>query len=306
MNTPRLCDLRTVSPALRSSPRGIHRFGPVERSRSVCNHSGYNLALRRQQHRHGRLQPGLGGCHGHHPERAHVSRLRFPGQPLHLRHAEQLRAQGGHQRRTSPRWPDCAINGNATDTCNTASQPGPDPAQGLLAPTGLAIDSSNTLYIADSQHNCVRSLASGAVDSFAKPALTTVAGTCTSVQTGSDTPVPDRPGGGQRLQPLHLHRGFALASPSTRWCATCPPTRRRPSAPLPASSRPMQPTPSARESPAQTPNSTAPPALPSTRTATSSSPIQTTTACARSLEWRLCRRRLGSASTTAPAVRPRP
>jgi sugar lactone lactonase YvrE len=76
------------------------------------------------------------------------------------------------------------------DTCNTASNPGPNPAEGLLAPTGLAIDSNNTLYIADSQHNCVRSLASGAVDSFAANALTTVAGTCTIVNTNSDTPVP--------------------------------------------------------------------------------------------------------------------
>jgi sugar lactone lactonase YvrE len=76
------------------------------------------------------------------------------------------------------------------DTCSTASNPGPSPAEGLLAPTGLAIDSSNTLYIADSQHNCVRSLASGAVDSFAANALTTVAGTCTIVNTSSDTPVP--------------------------------------------------------------------------------------------------------------------
>jgi sugar lactone lactonase YvrE len=83
------------------------------------------------------------------------------------------------------------VSGNASDTCNTASIPGPDPTQGLLAPTGLAIDSSNTLYIADSQHNCVRSLASGVVDNFAHPALTTVAGTCTFVNTSSVTPVPD-------------------------------------------------------------------------------------------------------------------
>jgi sugar lactone lactonase YvrE len=76
------------------------------------------------------------------------------------------------------------------DTCNPASNPGPNPAEGLLAPTGLAVDSSNTLYIADSQHNCVRSLPSGVVDSFAANALTTVAGTCTIVTTNSDTPVP--------------------------------------------------------------------------------------------------------------------
>ncbi len=77
------------------------------------------------------------------------------------------------------------------DTCNTSSNPAPIAAEGLLQPTGLAIDSNNTLYIADSQHNCVRSLASGVVDNFAHPALTPVAGTCSSVHTGSNTPLPD-------------------------------------------------------------------------------------------------------------------
>ena len=77
------------------------------------------------------------------------------------------------------------------DTCNTSSNPAPTAAEGLLQPTGLAIDSNNTLYIADSQHNCVRSLASGVVDNFAHPALTPVAGTCSSVHTGSNTPLPD-------------------------------------------------------------------------------------------------------------------
>ena len=83
------------------------------------------------------------------------------------------------------------VSGNASDTCNTSTNTAPTPVQGLLQPTGLAIDSSNTLYIADSQHNCVRSLASGVVDNFAHPALTTVAGTCSSVHTGSNTPLPD-------------------------------------------------------------------------------------------------------------------
>jgi hypothetical protein len=76
------------------------------------------------------------------------------------------------------------------DTCNTLTDATPTAAQGLLRPTGLAIDSSNTLYIADSLHHCVRSLASGVVDSFAANALTTVAGTCSSVDTASVTPVP--------------------------------------------------------------------------------------------------------------------
>src|SRR5664279_5729906 len=82
------------------------------------------------------------------------------------------------------------VNGGA-DTCNPATGTASDPSQGLLAPTGLAVDSNNTLYIADSQHNCVRSLSSGTVDSFASPALTTVAGTCTILNTNSNTPVPD-------------------------------------------------------------------------------------------------------------------
>jgi hypothetical protein len=82
------------------------------------------------------------------------------------------------------------VNGGP-DTCNTSGNPTPTAAQGLLKPTGLAVDGSNALYIADSQHNCVRSLAAGTVDSFAVNALTTVAGTCQNVDTASVTPVPN-------------------------------------------------------------------------------------------------------------------
>lgn len=82
------------------------------------------------------------------------------------------------------------VNGGP-DTCNTSLNPTPAPAEGLYKPTGLAIDSAGTLYISDSLHNCVRSLASGAVDSFAANALSTVAGTCTATDTSSVTPVPD-------------------------------------------------------------------------------------------------------------------
>ena len=82
------------------------------------------------------------------------------------------------------------VNGGP-DTCNAALNPTPSAAQGLLAPTGLALDSAGTLYIADSLHHCVRSLATGAVDSFAANALVTVAGTCTSTDTASVTPVPN-------------------------------------------------------------------------------------------------------------------
>lgn len=80
------------------------------------------------------------------------------------------------------------VNGGP-DTCNAIANP--TPVQGLSRPTGLAIDASGTLYISDSLHNCVRSLASGAVDSFAANVLTTVAGTCTATDTASVTPAPN-------------------------------------------------------------------------------------------------------------------
>ncbi|HWW98633.1 MAG TPA: hypothetical protein VNY74_13090, partial [Edaphobacter sp.] len=44
-----------------------------------------------------------------------------------------------------------AVSGQG-DTCSTASNPTPNPAQGLYQPTGLAVDNSNNLYIADSKH----------------------------------------------------------------------------------------------------------------------------------------------------------
>jgi hypothetical protein len=78
-----------------------------------------------------------------------------------------------------------AVSGQG-DTCNTSSNATPTPSQGLYQPTGLAIDSSNNLYIADSKHNCVRMLANGA---SGVTALTTVSGTCGS--TASTTPSPN-------------------------------------------------------------------------------------------------------------------
>src|SRR5712664_3848023 len=78
-----------------------------------------------------------------------------------------------------------AVSGQG-DTCSTASNPAPTPSQGLYQPTGLAVDSSNNLYIADSKHNCVRMLANGA---SGVASLTTVAGTCGSA--ASSTPNPN-------------------------------------------------------------------------------------------------------------------
>ena len=80
-----------------------------------------------------------------------------------------------------------AVSGQG-DTCNTASNATPTAAQGLYRPTGLAIDANNRLYIADSMHHCVRSLAAGATG---VASMTTVAGTCGSVSTASVTPMPN-------------------------------------------------------------------------------------------------------------------
>ena len=80
--------------------------------------------------------------------------------------------------------------GGQSDTCNTAlnATPPPTATQGLYQPTGLVIDSTNRLYIADSGHNCVRALVSG---DTGVANLTTVAGTCGSVPTASVTPAPN-------------------------------------------------------------------------------------------------------------------
>jgi len=78
-----------------------------------------------------------------------------------------------------------AVSGKG-DTCSTSSNNTPTPSQGLYQPTGLAVDGSNNLYIADSKHNCVRMLANGA---SGVAALTTVAGTCGSA--ASTTPSPN-------------------------------------------------------------------------------------------------------------------
>lgn len=77
------------------------------------------------------------------------------------------------------------VSSSSGDTCNTAGNPTPNSTQGLFQPAGLAIDSSNNLYIADSMHNCIRKLPSGKTG---VANLTTVAGTCDS--TNSATPHP--------------------------------------------------------------------------------------------------------------------
>jgi hypothetical protein len=80
-----------------------------------------------------------------------------------------------------------AVSGQG-DTCNTSANPTPTAAQGLYRPTGLAIDSANRLYIADSMHHCIRALANGDTGTAN---LTTVAGTCGTAPTASVTPMPN-------------------------------------------------------------------------------------------------------------------
>jgi sugar lactone lactonase YvrE len=121
------------------------------------------------------------------------------------------------------------VNGGP-DTCNTADGIALDPVAGLEDPLGLAIDSNNTLYIVDGQHNCVRSLAYNTVDSNASPALTTVAGTC-GEYSSSATPSPIGlavdsnsnlyislavTGGGNELDQVVLHRS---SDAPTKVCA---------------------------------------------------------------------------------------
>ncbi len=69
------------------------------------------------------------------------------------------------------------------DTCNATLNSTPTAAQGLIAPAGLAVDSSGSLYIADSGHNCIRKLPAGAagtsslvpvLDSCSNTALTSI------------------------------------------------------------------------------------------------------------------------------------
>ena len=74
------------------------------------------------------------------------------------------------------------------DTCDSLTNPTPNAAQGLYHPTGLAIDSTNRLYIADSMHHCVRALPSGATG---VASLVTIAGTCGTSSTASVTPSPN-------------------------------------------------------------------------------------------------------------------
>src|ERR1700733_3810988 len=77
-----------------------------------------------------------------------------------------------------------AVSGKG-DTCSTATNSTPTPSQGLYQPTGLAVDNSNNLYIADSSHNCVRKLPFGA---SGVASLITVAGTCGSGASATPNP----------------------------------------------------------------------------------------------------------------------
>jgi hypothetical protein len=85
------------------------------------------------------------------------------------------------------------VSSGTGDTCNAATNPTPTAAQGLYLPGGIVIDSNDSLYIADTGHNCVRMLPSHTTGTAN---LVTVAGTCTAANAagattpGSSTPQP--------------------------------------------------------------------------------------------------------------------
>ena len=79
------------------------------------------------------------------------------------------------------------LSTSAADTCNSASNASPSPAQGLLSPSAVAADAVGNVYIADTGHNCVRELPTGRTG---VATLTTVAGTCGATNAASTTPVP--------------------------------------------------------------------------------------------------------------------
>ena len=73
------------------------------------------------------------------------------------------------------------------DTCDSSLNPNPTSVQGLLKPQGVAMDVNGNLYVADTGHNCVRMLGSGAT-SVAN--MVTVAGICDQPTASAITPVP--------------------------------------------------------------------------------------------------------------------
>jgi sugar lactone lactonase YvrE len=78
------------------------------------------------------------------------------------------------------------------DTCNTTGVTNITPTQGLIAPTGLALDPAGDLFIADSGHNCVRELLANTTGS---KSLQTVVDTCNNyppvgLSTNSVSPSP--------------------------------------------------------------------------------------------------------------------
>ena len=184
------------------------------------------------------------------------------------------------------------------DTCNTASNPGPDPTEGLLRPPAWPSTAPTPSTSPTASTTACAAWPAARLNSFAANALTTVAGTCTIVTTNSETlalPIGLAVDSSANLYISIVGSGTGVAvNQVVRHLASAPQPQ---SAPLRVRRPPMQPQRSVPVSPALS-RSTAPPALPSTRMATSSSPTQTTTACARSPDSPPPRPRLGNAPMT--------
>ncbi len=112
------------------------------------------------------------------------------------------------------------------DTCNSSLNPTPTAAQGLLSPTGLAIDAGGTLYVADTGHNCVRKLAGGTAGVIT---AVTAVGNCsgTSLSPAPFGLVIDEAGNLLRLHPRCGHGCKSGHPPSANRPARLSMPRRR-------------------------------------------------------------------------------
>jgi sugar lactone lactonase YvrE len=76
---------------------------------------------------------------------------------------------------------------SGSDTCQNSGSVNSDPTTGVWHPSGVALDSAGSLFVADTGHNCVRRLNSGA---SGIASLQPLLGTCLDPSTTSIAPAP--------------------------------------------------------------------------------------------------------------------